>query len=50
MGNANFKKLFKNIKKLNYKGLLILQTARAPIKNKDINEIQTNISFIRDYL
>ena len=50
MGNANFKKLFKNIKKFNYKGLLILQTARAVNKNNDIREIQTNLSFIKNYM
>ena len=49
MGNANFKKLFTNIKKFNYKGSLILQTARAVNKNNDVKEIQTNLRFIRSY-
>ena len=50
MGNANFKKLFINIKKFNYKGSLILQTARAANKNNDVKEIQTNLRFIRSYI
>ena len=50
MGSANFKKLFTNIKKFNYKGSLILQTARAANKNNDVKEIQTNLRFIRSYI
>ena len=50
MGNVNFKKLFTNIKKINYKGALILQTARAVNSNNDVKEIQTNLRFIRRYI
>ena len=49
MGNAKFKKLFKNIKNINYKKLLILQTARTK-KNDDYSELEYNFNFIKKYL
>tara|TARA_Y100001970_G_scaffold215291_1_gene263341 strand:+ start:674 stop:1510 length:837 start_codon:yes stop_codon:yes gene_type:complete len=49
-GNANFKKVFKNIKKINYNKLLILQTARSLIKNKDFEELKINMDYIKTYL
>ncbi len=45
-GNANFKKLFLNLKKIKYKGNLILQTARSK-KNKHLEEIKINLNYIR---
>lgn len=48
-GNANFKKIFKNIKKINYNKLLILQTARPLIKNKDFEELKINVDYIKSY-
>ncbi len=45
-GNTNFNKLFKNLKKINYKGNLILQTARSKI-NKHLEEIKINLEYIK---
>ncbi len=45
-GNANFSKLFKNLKMLKYKGNLILQTARST-KNKHLEEIKINLNYIK---
>ena len=45
-GNANFKQLFMNLKKINYKGNLILQTARSKI-NKHLEEIKINLKFLK---
>ena len=45
-GNANFNKLFKNLKRINYRGNLILQTARSKI-NKHLEEIKINLDFIK---
>ncbi len=49
-GNANFPKIFKNIKKMKYNNLLILQTARSQIKNKDVKELKINIEYLKKYL
>jgi len=49
-GNVNFKKFFKLMKKINYKGPLILQTARSLIKGNDYNELKINLLFLRKYL
>lgn len=46
-GNYNFKQFFKFLKKIKYDGNLILQTARS--KNH-LNELKTNINFIKNYL
>jgi len=46
-GNANFKKIFRNIFKIKYNNLLILQTARSLKKNDDINELKMNYEFIK---
>ncbi len=48
-GNANLKKLFQNLESINYKGNLILQTARSK-KNKDIEEIEINLRYIKDLI
>lgn len=48
VGNANFKKLFKNLKKIKYKGNLILQTARSK-KNKHLEEIKLNLNYIKKF-
>ncbi len=50
MGNANFKKLFNNIIKINYDKLLILQTARTKKRNDDYNELKRNLNYISKYL
>ncbi len=47
-GNSNFKKLFKNLKKIKYKGNLILQTARSK-ENKHLEEIKINLNYIRKF-
>ena len=49
-GNVNFKKFFKLIKKINYKGPLILQTARSIKKGDDYNELETNLKFVKKML
>lgn len=49
-GNADFKKIFKNIYKIKYNKLLILQTARSLKKNDDINEIKINLNFIKNII
>ena len=49
-GNANFQKIFKNIKRIRYNNLLILQTARSLTKNKDIEELKINIKYVKKYL
>ncbi len=45
-GDTNFKKLFRNIKKINYKNNLILQTARSN-NDEHIREIIDNLNFIK---
>ena len=47
-GNTNFKKLFANIKKMNYKNNLILQTARS-CTGEHIAEIIDNLNFMKKY-
>ena len=47
-GNANFGKLFLNLKKINYKNLLILQTARSHVNNH-VNEIKINLNFLKNF-
>ncbi len=49
-GSVNFKKFFKLIKKINYKGPLILQTARSVRKGDDYNELNINLKFLKKYL
>ena len=49
MGNCNFKKLFKVLKKNNYNGNLILQTARAK-NNSHIYELNRNLNFLKSFL
>ena len=49
LGNADFDKLFINLKKINYKNLLILQTARATNK-KHKEEIVVNVNYLYDKL
>lgn len=44
-GNVNFVKLFKNLKKIKYKGNLILQTARSK-KNRHLEELKINLNYI----
>ncbi len=46
-GNANFKKLFQNLKKIKYKGNLIMQTARS-LKNNHLEELRINLKYIRE--
>ncbi len=47
-GNANFKKLFNNLKMINYKGNLILQTARSEEK-QHLKEIKINLNYIKKF-
>jgi sugar phosphate isomerase/epimerase len=47
-GNANFTKLFSNLKKINYKNLLILQTARSHVNNH-VDEIKINLNFLKNF-
>ena len=44
-GNADFTKIFKNLKKINYEGNLIMQTARSKV-NEDYDELKINLSFL----
>ena len=46
LGNLDFKKLYKNLNKINYDQNIILQTARGK-KNKDIEEIKINLDFLK---
>ena len=48
-GSADFLSLFKYLKKINYKGNLILQSARSQ-NNNDIKEFQENLNFIKKLL
>lgn len=47
-GNANFSKLFKNIKKIKYKKNIILQTARSKQK-LHMKEIDINLNFLKKF-
>jgi L-ribulose-5-phosphate 3-epimerase len=48
-GNANFNLFFQNLKKLNYKGFYILQTARST-NQKHIQVLKSNRKFLYNYL
>jgi len=48
-GNADFKKLYHNLNKINYDQNIILQTARGK-KNKDVEEIKINLNFLKKKL
>jgi len=48
-GAGDFVNLFKCLKEINYKGNLILQSARSK-NNSDVKELQDNISFIKKFL
>ena len=48
MGNTNFNKLFKNIKRIKYKNNLILQTARSE-SGEDIKELLDNLNFVKKF-
>tara|TARA_B100000989_G_C19530264_1_gene469257 strand:- start:1443 stop:2267 length:825 start_codon:yes stop_codon:yes gene_type:complete len=47
-GNVNFLKLFKNLKKINYKRELILQTARSKTE-KHMSEIKINLKYLKKF-
>jgi L-ribulose-5-phosphate 3-epimerase len=47
-GNANFLKLFKNLKKIKYKKNIILQTARSK-QNQQMKEININLNFLKKF-
>ena len=49
LGDADFKKIFKNIKKIKYKDNLILQTARSK-NGKHVDELNLNYSFLNKIL
>lgn len=46
-GDTNFTKVFGNIKKINYEGNFILQTARSKT-NKHTEELEINLAFVKD--
>jgi hexulose-6-phosphate isomerase len=48
-GDVDFGKFFIQLKKINYKNHLILQTARS-VKNKDIQEIKKNLEYIKQWI
>ena len=48
-GNTNFTKVFKNIKKINYKGNLILQTARSK-NGEHLKELKINLDFVKNHI
>ena len=47
-GDADFKKLFKNLKKYKYRNMLIFQTARSKVKD-DVGEMKKNLKFIKKF-
>ena len=47
-GNANFLKLFKNLKKIKYNRELILQTARSK-NDRHIEEIKINLNYLKKF-
>ena len=47
-GNANFSKLFNNLRKIRYNGNLILQTARSK-NNQHMNEIKINLKYLEQF-
>ena len=47
VGNTSFKKVFKNIKKINFKGNLILQTARSK-NGEHFKELKINLDFVKN--
>lgn len=47
-GDANFKKLFKNLKKYRYRNMLIFQTARSKIEDH-VGEMKKNLKFIKKF-
>tara|TARA_Y100000389_G_scaffold169439_1_gene175735 strand:- start:40628 stop:41452 length:825 start_codon:yes stop_codon:yes gene_type:complete len=47
-GNANFLKLFRNLKKIKYEQNLILQTARSKT-NQHMNEIKINLKYLSQF-
>ena len=48
-GEVNFDQFFRKIKKINYKGNFILQTARSK-NNKHLYEIKRNLNFIKKFI
>lgn len=49
LGNAKFKKVFKNIIDSDYKGNLILQTARSK-NNYHYKELEINLNFVKNFI
>ena len=49
VGNTDFYKIFKNLKKIRYKNILILQTARSK-NSRHIYELNMNYSFLNKIL
>lgn len=47
-GDANFKNLFKILKRYKYKGNYILQSARAKKGKNQINELEYNLNYIKN--
>ena len=49
-GDVKFTDLFQQIKKIKYKGTLILQSARSKMKGKDTQEMQLNLKFLEKFI
>ena len=49
-GDVKFTDLFKQIKKIKYKGKFIIQSARSKVKGEDMQEMQLNLKFLEKYL
>ena len=45
-GNANFNRLFCNLKKIRYNNALIFQSSRATQKGDDFKELKINVNFV----
>jgi len=49
-GDVKFIDLFQQIKKIKYKGIFILQSARSKIKGKDTQEMHLNLKFLEKFI
>ena len=49
-GNANFYRLFSNLKKIRYNNALIFQSSRATRKGEDFKELKINMNFVNNLI
>ena len=49
-GNANFYRLFSNLKKIRYNNALIFQSCRATRKGEDFKELKINMNFVNNLI